>query len=437
MKDIYTKDLTLEAEVNLFCWIANKRRFKNIIFVDVYDSTGRIQCVAERNSCKGFNDLEKASVESAVKLFGRKKSDEDFEIVTFDIVAAAEFSVTPSPNYSAFDPFESRFGKQILKHPAFYVRNRQLSSCYYFKAVFKKELQIFFWENGFVEFESPTLTRQTLYSDNSALWLEQDGSRVSLSRCATFHLEPAIIAFEKVFTIANSHANEKGSSKRHLVEFTHLKAEVCWCNLEELILFAAKMYSEVAERVIAICQDTIKDIIDQRTLEKKIRQLRSIGQSVITYDEAVEVLKSAGIEFEYGKSLSTSHERILTSYFGEKFVWIKHIPYTVEGFMFKRIEENKFLTKTCDLIAPDGFGEILGCAEKITDYTQLIESMRQKEKWQDHEKYIDYLLLHKYGLPPHGGIGMGIERAVRFLLNLDDVKYTKPFAIKRIAHVNH
>ena len=135
--------------------------------------------------------------------------------------------------------------------------------------------------------------------------------------------------------------------------------------------------------------------------------------------------------------MSTRHERILSNYFGDRFVWIKHIPYTVEGFIFKRLAEKNYLTRTCDLIAPDGFGEILGCAEKITDYTQLVESMRQKEKWRDHEKYKDYLLLHKYGLPPHGGIGMGIERAVRFLLNLDDVKYTKPFAIKMLAQVNH
>ncbi len=437
MKEVFIRDLVLEVETNLLCWIANKRKFKDIIFVDVYDSTGDIQCLAERNLCEGFLDLEKILVESAVELQGWKNSEGIFEIIAFNAISKAGLSVSPSPNYSAFNPFDSRFGKQTLEHPTFYVRNRKLSASYYFKSVFKRELQQFFWNNNFVEFESPTLTRQTLYDESEALWLEQDGCRVSLSRCATFHLEPAIIAFEKVFTIANSHAVEQVSSKRHLVEFTHLKAEICWCNLEELIRFAAEMYYDVAKRTIDICQDKIREIIDQEILKTKMQQIESIGQIIITYDEAVKMLNSKGIEFEYGKSLSTSHERILTSIFGERFVWIKHIPYTVEGFMFKRVEGNDFLTRTCDLIAPDGFGEILGCAEKMTDYNQLVESMQQKNKWQDHERYTDYLLLHKYGLPPHGGIGMGIERAVRFVLNLDDVKYTKPFAVKSIKQIRH
>lgn len=437
VKDVFIKDLAPGKEAYLLCWVANKRRVKNNLFLDVYDSTGIMQCVAENGICKDFDDLANTPNESAIQLFGKMNIADDFEVLSFQPIAIASISLTPTPNYLSFDPFDSRFAAQIIKHPTFYIRNKKLNACYYFKSVFKRELQKYFWDKQFIEFESPTLTRQTLYDEDGALWLETDGNRISLSRCATFHLEPALFAYERVFTLANSHAYEGGTSKRHLAEFTHLKAELCWCNLDDLVSLASDMYYEVAKSTLGICYDIIKDIIDEKTVEKKLKQLQTIGSTTITYNEAVDILKGKGINFEYGKSLSTQHERLLTEHFDECFVWVKYIPYTVEGFMFKRLENDQYLTKTCDLIAPEGFGEILGCAEKITDYQELVDSMIQKNKWQDREKYSDYLLLHKYGLPPHGGIGMGVERAVRFVLNLDDVKYTKPFAVKKLSSINH
>ena len=148
-------------------------------------------------------------------------------------------------------------------------------------------------------------------------------------------------------------------------------------------------------------------------------------------------MKQNGVEFEYGKSLTPRQEQILTKHFDENFVWVKYIPYTVEGFMFKRKEDNNFLTLTCDLIAPNGFGEILGCAEKMTDYAEIISSMKQRGKESDYRRYKDYAELHKLGLPPHGGIGMGIERAVRYLVDIEHVKYLKPFAVIKNSQINH
>ena len=116
---------------------------------------------------------------------------------------------------------------------------------------------------------------------------------------------------------------------------------------------------------------------------------------------------------------------------------MKYIPYTVEGFMFKRKPDNDFFTMTCDLIAPNGFGEILGTAEKMTEYDEIIASMEQKDKMKHFSRYKDYAELHKLGLPPHGGIGMGVERAVRYLVDITHVKYLKPFAVVNNSQINH
>lgn len=438
MKDIYIKDLREGEQQTICCWISSIRRINDHLFFDVYDSTGEIQAYAHPLTCKEFHKLTGLKKESAVELTGCvNKERGDFNIIEFKIIAASKINISPSPNQKNFNVLSPEFSKQVIEHPTFYIRNKTLSMIFYIKSVFKRELQNFFWEKSFVEFEAPTLTKQTLYDDTGAIWLNVEQQNVCLSRCATFHLEPAIVAYEKVFTITNSHADEKVKTKRLLVEYLHLKAELAWVTLDELISLASECYYEVSKATYNKCKNEINTLLTEEVIREKLEKLKPENHRIITYDEAVEILKSKGEPFEYGKSLTSRHESILTKHFNECFLWIKYIPYTVEGFMFKRLPENPYLTYTCDLIAPNGFGEILGCAEKITEYDELINSMKQKGKYKDFARYKDYADLHQFGLPPHGGIGMGIERAVRYLLNLDHVKYIKPFAVVKQTQINH
>ncbi len=440
MKTIFIKDLKTNEFCELKCWIADKRKMKNTLFLDVYDSTGKLQCVAEKSAIKNYDALTKLNRESCVELFGRivkNENSKEFKIENFNVIAPSTLKLSPYPNEAKFNVFADKHSAQVISHPTFYIRNRSLADIYYIKAVFKKCMQDYFWGKGFIEFEPPTLTKQTLYDDSGAIWLERDGQKVSLSRCATFHLEPALLAYERLFTITNSHADEKVKSNRHLIEYFHMKAEMAWFDLDELIDFAKNMYYEVACNTYAICKEKMDALVGADVMAKKLEVLNPKNHKLITYDEAVEIIKNAGLNFEYGKSLTTKQEKIITEHFGECFVWVKYIPYTVEGFMFKRKADNPFFTMTCDLIAPNGFGEILGCAEKMTEFDDIIKSMEQKGKMKDFERYKDYAELHKLGLPPHGGIGMGVERAVRYLLNLNHVKYTKPFAVIKNSQINH
>ena len=440
MKKIYVRDMVENNSYELMCWVANKRIFKNMIFLSLYDSSGTIQGIVTREKCTKFEELSKVSNESAIKVIGdiiMYDNKKQFRISDYELYAISTLKISPYPNENGFNVFDHKFSHQVISHPTFYIRNRKLSNVYYLKSCFKREMQNYFWNLGFVEFESPSLTKQTLYKDSGALWLEVQHQKVSLSRCATFHLEPALIPYEKVFTITNSHADERVRTNRHLIEYLHLKVEICWTNLEELIEFAGKMYYDIAINTYQNHKEKFHEIVDERIIKKKLNQLNPTNHVMITYDDAVNILKDNKIDFEYGKSLTTKQEKIITKHFNNKFVWIKYIPYTVEGFMFKRNENNPFLTQTCDLIAPNGFGEILGCAEKMTNYDEIINSMKEKDKYNDFERYKDYALLHQFGLPFHGGIGMGIERALRFLLNLDHVKYTKPFAVIKGSGINH
>lgn len=440
MKEIFIKDLKVNYKYELKCWIANKRQMKNNLFLDVYDSTGMLQCIANSEATKNYENLTKLNRESCINLFGElveHKNNLEFIVSNFQLISDSTLKLSPYPNESGFNVLEEKHSTQVITHPTFYIRNRTLSDIYYIKAVFKKCMQDYFWGKGFIEFEPPTLTRQTLYDDSGAIWLERDGQKLSLSRCATFHLEPALLSYEKLFTIVNSHADEKVKTNRHLIEYFHMKAEMAWFNLDELIEFAKNMYYEVACDTYEKCKCQINKLVGENVIKSKLDKLNPKNHKLITYDEAVKIVTDAGIEFEYGKSLTTKQEKIITKHFGESFVWVKYIPYTVEGFMFKRKSDNPFFTMTCDLIAPNGFGEILGCAEKMTSYDEIIQSMEEKGKIKDFERYKDYAEVHKLGMPPHGGIGMGVERALRYLLNLNHVKYTKPFAVIKNSQINH
>lgn len=440
MKEIYIKNLILGQKTNLYCWIANKRQIKNNLFVDVYDSTGKLECYASAQITQNYDELCKLNRESCVSLFGelvQTDKKQEFKILSFEVFSKSTLTISPYPNETNFNVIDEKHARQVIEHPTFYIRNRDLSMLFYIKAVFKRQLQNYLWDKGFVEFESPTLTRQTLYEDKGAIWLERDGQQLSLSRCATFHLEPALVSYEKLFTITNSHADERVKTNRHLIEYMHLKAEMAWFTLDELIEFAKHLYYDCAVKTYEICKKEFDYWVGEEHMKKKLDVLNPQNHKLVTYDEAVEILRQYDVEFEYGKSLTTKQEQIITKHFGECFVWVKYIPYTVEGFMFKRKQDNNFFTMTCDLIAPNGFGEILGTAEKMTDYDEIIASMEQKDKMKHFSRYKDYAELHKLGLPPHGGIGMGVERAVRYLVDITHVKYLKPFAVVNNSQINH
>ena len=439
MKDFYIKDIKPNQDIILKCWIADKRQLKNNLFLDLYDGSGEIEALADAKETEDFIGLCKVHRESCVEIVGisqRFKEKTEIFIKKYKIISPSTLKISPYPNEKKFNIFSSKSSGRLLFHPTFYIRNRSISKILYIKAVFKREMQNYFWDKNFIEFEAPTLTRQTLYEDSGVVWINNE-KHVGLSRCATFHLEPALLSFEKLFTITNSHSDEKVKTNRHLIEYMHLKAEMTFVNLEELIEFAKNMYYQVAINTYNKCKTLIDELVGEDIFKDKLEKLNPKNHKTITYDQAVQILKENNIDFEYGKSLTTKQEKILTKRFNENFIWVKYIPYKVEGFMFKRCNENSFLTMTADLIAPNGFGEILGCAEKITEYDQIISSMKDKNKIKDFDRYKDFVELHKLGLPPHGGIGMGIERALRYLLNLEHVKFIKPFPVVKISQINH
>ena len=427
----------------IYGWLIKKRQTKNYIFLDVKDSTGIIQVTLCKKKIdeKDIDSIKGLRLNSAISVTGtyvNVRGQPEIIASFCKIEKGATLNLQPNPNNAHLNPFNENFIKHLAKHPTFYISNRILAAALKIKSRFRYNLASWFWNNKYIQMEPPEFTNQTLYDDKGAFWIDLNGQKVSLSRCATFHLEPGLMAYEKVFCITDTHANEMSRSNRHLAEFAHLKAELAWVNLEDLMSIAGKMLYETAKQTVNDCQKEIEILGLGDIIEHKLSKLNPDCYKIITYDDAVELIRRKGKSREYGRSLSTEDERILTQAHNNSFLWVKYVPCTAEGFPFKRKKDSPHLTMVSDLIAPDGFGEILGTAEKITEYDELLSRMKEKGKStpEQIERYKDYLDLRKFGLPEHGGIGMGIERAVRFLLELKHVRYTRPFPVIHGTKIN-
>ena len=411
--------------VEILGWILNRRKTKLRIFLHVTDSTGIIRIVASQENIpsEDYEKIARLPKETAVRVAGTvsKAPDGALEVTahTIKLVGKAHKHLSPSPR-SSFPIFDERFSDHVLRNRHLYLRNPKMMAVLRFKNAFLYEIHRYFQEKEFVFIDAPVLTQLLLYEDTSAFHLAYDrpgarSSNVFLSQCCTFYLEAAILAFERVYNLTPSFRAEHSRSDRHLREYWHLKVEIAWANLDDLIELASDALFTVTCGTFGRCDREINilgQVVDLSLLEPPY--------PIVTYEDAVNILCHHGCQFEWGKNLSTAEEEILTHEFGDRLLWVKGIPCKAEPFPFAKDEQDPRYTRTCDLIAPGKFGELLSSAEKITERQELIDRMEEKGRTtpDDLQRYQWYIDLHDYGMVPHGGIGMGIERIVRYVLQL-------------------
>lgn len=432
MKNLYIQDI-LDApnngkhEVTLLCWLRTMRHHGVLLFLDVVDSTGNIQVVVNGSMDKLSRDkVGKIPKESAIAVTGTihtsPKGTTELWATKLEVVAEYTHQLNPSPR-ADFPIFDRSYTDHVLQNRSMYLRNPKQANVLSFKSKFVFEIHKYFQHNGYTLIEPPVLTEMLLYDDSTAFDFSYLDNKVWLSQCCTFQLEPAIMAFEKVYSVTPSFRSEHSRSDRHLNEYTHLKVELAWARLEDLRMVAEDIIVSLAKNIAIVAE----------------KELRYQGVSIdmdafitpfarVTYGEAVEILNQYE-PFAYGKSLGKTSLARLTEHFDNRHIWIDYIPRTAEAFPFSLKPDDPNLVMASDLVAPYGFGEIGGIAEKITDKQQLLERMAEKGRstTYDIERYKSYIELRDSGLPYHGGIGMGIDRIARYFMQLPHVKDVMPY----------
>jgi len=421
MKEIYTKDLKndkfIGKDIELFAWLANKRTSKNIVFYDIVDSTGKIQVVIP-------SDLDKFKIESSLKIVGTLQyNNAQYEVIakSIELIGDVIPNISPSPR-SNFDCLDTKNFDNVQKFRHLYIRNPKIIAILKARDLVASAVRKWFKINNYCEITAPILTPVLLYDEDTGIktTLGSEKEPIFLTQCVGFYLESAVHALEKVYNIGPSFRGKETSSRRHLTEYWHVKSEVAFCKFSE-------MFDEV-ESFLKFIVTEINDeaqVLASQIGTKFCLDAINVPFKKITYIEALKILKDNGIEIEFGRSLNAKAETFISNYFGSP-VWIMYNPRSVEGFPYCIHPLDDRLTLTADLIATNGHGELLGIAEKTTDVNELCIRMAEKNK-DKNPQYDWFKQIRDFGTVPHCGMGMGLERLIKWLFDIEHVRDVMPF----------
>lgn len=428
MKEVYIRDLlthAASAEIVLPCWLKSRRRSKKILFLDVVDSTGMVQVVAEQGlvPAEVYDLAESVPLETAIEVRGNLVSHSnkprEISLKGLRVIGEATLQISPRPreNINIFDP---KLANHLLTNRHLYLRNPRVMAILRFRSLMMSCTRKWFEANNFLEIDAPILTPVPLYDDGTAMSIDVKDEKVFLTQCVGYYLEAAVHAFERVYNMGPSFRGEESRSPRHLMEYHHIKAEIAFTDLEDII----RLVEDLIKHITGVCWNEGGDLVNTIGTSMCLDGLQTPFER-ITYEDAIKYLRSKQFVIDFGRGLGEKEERELSTLFKGPF-WVTGIPRVVEPFPYCIDQANPQITRVADLIASNGYGELLGTAEKIHDLRTLDERMKEKGKAGD-PRFEWIREVHQLGCVPHTAFGMGVERMVRWLLNIPHVRDAIPF----------
>lgn len=420
MQEILLKDLPkfVGQEVKIKAWVYNFRSSGKIMFWQLRDGSDFAQAIVNEDDLnkKQWDLAQSVTLETSVSVSGlvnKHPKKEEYEILVkdFDFFQIAEdYPIAKKDHGIDFLMDNRHLWLRSKKQWAIQrVRNTLIQATYEFMA-----------QNNFIKIDSPILTPSACEGTTDLFAVKYFDETAYLSQSGQLYLEAAIYAHSRVFDFGPTFRAEKSKTRRHLTEFWMMDAEMAFVDLkqnmdtqESLIRFMVKKVLETNQAELAI-------------LERDTKSLENITKPFhrITHAEAVKKLQSLGSDIKNGEDLGADDETILTKQFDNP-IFVTNYPAEIKAFYMKRNAKDKDLAECSDLLAPEGYGEIIGGSQREDDYDTL--SKRIKEHKLPFKEFEWYLDLRKYGSVPHGGFGFGLERIVAWTCGLEHVRETIPF----------
>lgn len=406
------------SEYSIRGWIHRTRSSGSIVFAVIRDQTGIMQCTLKKSDTpkEDFEAAQKALIESSVQCKGILKKDErapggfELRVTAFTVISFAEpFPITANQS----EPF-------LLDNRHLWIRSREQVAVMKIKETLLRGAREWFNENSFFEVTPPILTTNACEGGTTLFSLKYFGQEAYLSQSAQMYLEAISASLENVFAVTPSFRAEKSRTPRHLTEYWHLEAEEAWVDNEGNMKVEEELVSAIVSAIVRDRKDELQ------LLGRNADDLKGIKPPFerITYSKAIEILNGKGKEIAWGDDLGTDEERSLTEEYTSP-LFVTNYPKTLKAFYMKDNEEDPRTYMCADLLAPEGFGEIIGGSERETDYGKLVS--RMEEQKIPMEPYKWYLDLRKYGSVPHSGFGLGIERVIRWVCKLEHIRDATPF----------
>ena len=414
------------AEVVLKGWLYNMRSSGKIAFPQLRDGTGVVQCVVLKNAISPelWEQLKGLGQESALVIKGTVRADSrapgGFEIDVIEAEVLQEvhdYPITPKEHGTEF----------LMDHRHLWLRSRRQHAVLKVRHTVVKAVRDFLDNDGFTLMDAPIFTPAACEGTTTLFEVDYfDGEKAYLTQSGQLYNEATAAAFGKVYCFGPTFRAEKSKTRRHLTEFWMVEPEMAYATLEDVMSLSERMLSYIAARVLETRSEELK------VLERDTSKLETIVPPFprIHYDEAVQILREGfekgAIEtnFEWGGDFGSPDETYISSQF-EKPVMVHHYPAEVKAFYMARDPQRPELALGVDVLAPEGYGEVIGGGQRATSLEFMKEQIALHQLPQESFEW--YLDLRRYGSVPHGGFGMGIERCTAWMCGIEHIRETIPF----------
>jgi asparaginyl-tRNA synthetase len=399
-------------------WVYRKRESGSVLFILIRDSTGVVQTVVGKENVSeiDFENAKKALIESSIVAEGfvteDKRAPGGFEIHLnkFEMIGSAEpFPIT-----------EYQSEEFLLDKRHLWLRSQKLVAVLKIKNCMLRAAREWFEQNDFIEVTPPIITANACEGGSTLFKFDYFGTEAYLSQSAQLYLEALIYSLEKVWSLTPSFRAEKSRTTRHLTEYWHLEEEAAWVGndenmkiQEELVTYICHYIADNSKKELHILGRTPSDLYAIKTPFEKI-----------SYENAIKLLQARGFEIEWGADFGAKEERALTIDKNQP-LFIVNYPKELKAFYMKENPDDRRTYLCADLLAPEGYGEIIGGSERETDVEKLIERLQAEDVLiKNYDWYLD---LRKFGSVQHSGFGLGVERFLKWICKLEHIRDATPF----------
>ena len=432
-KDVWVSDVhngTFDGkEVELKGWVHRTRGSNKIWFLVLRDSTGIVQCVIKRNDVgdECFENLKSALIEASVTITGKVNVDERAPgghemVVTGGQIIGAVNADNPFPiTESAMEGAEGGETEFLLDNRHLYLRTNRMTTMLKIRSSVFGAIHSYFRDLDFIEYHAPNFVAGAVEGGSTLFEVPYFGRKVYLTQSWQLYAEAAMPALERLYTIAPSFRAEKSRTRRHLTEFWHAEMEIAWGGNADVMQHGESLVRNIASTLLDERSDELQSL--GRDLDL-VARYADTPYPRIRYDEAIETLQGMGVDIEWGQDLDYSKEKILTRDFDVPH-FLTHYPRIAKPFYHRPDPDDPKYVLCHDLLAPEGYGEIIGGGERTWTEKEILE--RIDEEGTPRDAYEFYIDVRRYGGVPHGGFGLGIDRVCSWLAGADHIREVIPF----------
>ena len=401
-------------------WVYNSRSSGKIGFLSIRDGFGIMQCIVEKSVVgdENFNTFKTLTQESSISVIGKIVENEravgGYELLLIEMEIhqlTSEYPITPKEHGPDF----------LMNHRHLWLRSKRQHAILKIRHEIIKSIRNFFDDNDFTLVDTPIFTPNAAEGTSTLFETDYFDTKAYLCQTGQLYGEASAMAFGRHYNFGPCFRAEKSKTRRHLTEFWMVEPEIAYCDIDENMNWAEKLLIFIINNILAYKNEELK------FLGRDIDKLKLCTEPFprISYTECIKILNDSGNEIKWGEDFGSPEETYIAEQFNKPVI-VYGFPSEIKAFYMKRDSENDKIVLGMDILAPEGYGEIVGGSERETDLDILLERIKHEKLDQsDYEWFLD---LRRFGSVPHSGFGMGVERVVAWICGLSHIRETIPFA---------